>query len=86
MEAGIPGESGVHVILINRRRKLEVVTGPLQAMEELLAQEMVKSLTIVQVCYSYYLSSIIYNLVPIIYNLSHIIYAPCYCYLLDNTD
>ena len=52
MEAGIPGESGVHVILINRRRKLEVVTGPLQAMEELLAQEMVKSLKIVQVRYS----------------------------------
>ena len=75
MEAGIPGESGVHVTLINRRRELEVVTGPLLAMEELLVAEMGKSLTIVQVCYSYSLSSIIYN-------LSHIIY----CYLLDNTD
>ena len=59
MEAGTPGESGVHVTLINRRRELDVVTGPLQAMEEPLAAEMVKSLMIVQVCYSYYLSSII---------------------------
>ena len=62
MEAGIPGESGVHVTLINRRRELDLVTGPLQAMEDLLAVEMVKSLMIVQVCYFYYLSSIIYHL------------------------
>ena len=52
MEAGIPGESGVHVTLINRRRELDVVTGPLQSTEGPLVAEMVKSLMIVQVCYS----------------------------------
>ena len=62
MEAGIPGESGVHVTLFNIRRDLDVVTGPLQSTEEPLVVEMVKSLTIVQVCYFYYLSSIIYHL------------------------
>ena len=72
MEAGTPGESGVHVTLINRRRELDVVTGPLQSMEGPLVAEMVKSLTIVKVCYS--TLSIIYYLFPIIHKLSYIIY------------
>ena len=62
MEAGIPGESGVHVTLIYIRRDLDVVTGPLQTTEEPLAAEMVKKVNGVQVC-------ILYNLFPIIYNL-----------------
>ena len=52
MEAGIPGESGVHVTLINRRRELDIVTGPLQSAEGPLVAETVKSLKIVQVRYS----------------------------------
>ena len=62
MEAGIPGESGVHVTLINRRRELGIVTGPPQSTEEPLVAEMVKSLTTVQVCYFYHLMGIVYIL------------------------
>ena len=51
MEAGIPGESGVHVTLFNIRRDLDVVTGPLQSTEEPLAAEMVKRVKgVLQVC------------------------------------
>ena len=74
MEAGIPGESGVHVTLIYIRRDLDVVTGPLQSTEEPLAAEMVKSLTIVQVSFFYHLLGILNQLFPIVYNLSYIIY------------
>ena len=53
MEAGIPGESGVHVTLIYIRRDLDVVTGPLQSTEEPLVAEMVKRVNRVQVCTLY---------------------------------
>ena len=53
MEAGISGESGVHVTLIYIRRDLEVVTGPLQTTEEPHVAEMVKRVNRVQVCIPY---------------------------------